>query len=387
MSTVRKEIGIGLVGYGFIGKVHTMGYLTLPFYYENAPYKVKLSGVASRSEDNRNRALFQAGYNFASEDYLELMERNDIDVIDCCTPNKLHKPVALAAMKAGKHIYCEKPLARNVAEALEMARLAKETGVKSKLAFHYRFVPAVMRAKQLIEEGALGEVFNFRAAYLHSGYIDPDRPMSWRLLKEESGGGALFDLGSHILDLMRFLLGDYEEVQANLETFIKERPAAGNPSQKLKVDVDDLVIMQVRMKNNSLGTIEASRVATGTNDELRFEIHGNRGAITFDLMEPNWLKFYDATEPGKPIGGRRGFKKIETVQRYPEEPVFPGPKFAIGWIRYHIASQHDLLASLVEDRAPLGATFEDGLRIQEVMAAAEKSAETGSWIKVEKNIL
>jgi predicted dehydrogenase len=380
----KSEIRIGLVGYGFIGKVHTLAYQSLPLMYDPFPVKIKLVGVCAASQASTQRGLEQGGYEFGTTDWRELVARDDIDVIDCCTPNFLHKEVLIGAMRGGKHVYCDKPLAMNLAEAREIVSVAQETGVQHQMTFNYRFSPAMMRAKQLVEEGFLGRVFSVRAAYLHAGYVDPDRPISWRLDASRGGGGALFDLGSHILDLVRFLLGDYESVHALTEIFIKERPLPGKPGVSMKVEVDDLALMTVRMANGAVGTVESSRLATGTNDELRLEIHGSEGALRFNLMDPNWLYVYDAREPGDPIGGRRGFKAIETVQRYPPPATLPGPKFAVGWMRNHIASQYDFISSLIEGR-PTSPDFVDGMKVQEVMEAGYVSARENRWVSLPLN--
>ena len=289
------------------------------------------------------------------------------------------------AIEAGKHVYCEKPLARDLKEARQIYETAKGSDRFHQMVFEYRYIPAIMRAKQLVEDGFLGRVFTFRGCYLHSGYIDPKRPISWRLTKQMSGGGALYDIGSHILDLVRFLLGEFDSVFALTETFIKERPLAERPEQTAQVDVDDWTLLAIRMRNGATGSVEASRVATGMNDELRLEIHGSLGAIRFNLMEPNWLEVYDVRDPEEPIGGMRGFKKIETVQRYPKPVVFPSPKFAIGWTRYHIASQYEFLRRLAEGE-PSSPDFSDGLAIQEVMEAGYLSAQRGSWVKLPLNL-
>ena len=364
-----RELGIGLVGYGFIGKIHTLGYKVLSLYYDPMPVKINLIGVCSGHKETALKAVTQAGYLFATTDYHELLERDDIHIIDCCTPNYLHKDILIDAMRAGKYVYCEKPLAINIEEAKEIVKVAKETKVLNQIAFQYRFIPAIMRAKQLIEEGFLGRVFHFKASYLHSGYTDPNRPMTWRLDKERSGGGALYDLGSHIIDLMYYLLGEYKEVRSFKETFIKERPRIESPKEKFPVLVDDYIILQVKMVNGALGTLEASRVATGSNDDLSFEIYGEKGSMRFHLMEPNWLYIYDATESGEPIGGRRGFKAIECTNKYPAPSSLPGPKFSIGWERFHIASQFNFISCIAEGKQP-SPSFEDGLYVQEVMEKA-----------------
>ncbi|MGQ9631602.1 MAG: Gfo/Idh/MocA family protein [bacterium] len=376
-----KEYGIGMVGYGFIGKVHTYAYKNLDLFYDPPPCRVKLVGVCTAHEDTAGKAIEQAGYEFATTDYRKLLARDDIHIVNCCTPNYLHKKILVDSLRAGKHIYCDKPLAMNLREAREIVEEAKAAGVVHQMTFEYRFIPAILRAKQLVDEGFLGDVFSFRSAYLHSGYIDPDRPMSWRLDKGMSGGGALFDLGSHVLDLIRFLLGDVAEVYATTKTFITERPVREGSPERAKVEVDDLVLMQIRMRNGALGTLEASRVATGTNDELRLEIHGSRGAIYFNHQDPNWLYVYDTRDKEGEYGGDRGFKRIEAVQRYPSPAALPGPKFAIGWMRFHLASQYDFLCNVV--RGKVGhPNLEDGCAVQEIMEAATLSADWGRWVSL-----
>ncbi len=374
------EIRIGLIGYGFIGKVHTLAYRSLPLIYDPMPAYVKLVGVSAASRESVQKAVDQAGYEFGTTDWRELIAREDIEVIDCCVPNHLHYEVVMAALRAGKHVYCDKPLAANLTQAREMLIEAQRSGVQHRMTFHLRFVPALMRAKQLVEEGFLGRVFSFRACYLHSGYIDPNRPMSWRL-EAAAGGGALVDMGSHVLDLLRYLLGEFAEVFAVTETFIKERPLPGQPNQRARVMVDDLAVLTLRTVSGAFGTVEASRLATGTNDEMRIEIHGELGALRFNLMDPNWLYVFDAREPEAPLGGNRGFKAIESVQRYPAPAVLPGPKFAVGWLRYHIASQFDFIASLAKGQ-PSPPDFEDGVRVQEVMEAAYISARERRWVSL-----
>jgi predicted dehydrogenase len=203
--------------------------------------------------------------------------------------------------------------------------------------------------------------------------------MSWRLDAEASGGGALHDLGSHVIDLMQHLAGGIRRVSACSKTFVTERPTP--EGGRAKVEVDDLTLMQVELEGGGLGTIESSRVATGTNDEMKFELHGDRGALRFNLMDPNWLHAYDHRDSTGPYGGDRGFKAIEAVQRYPAPAVLPGPKLSVGWMRTHVACLHHFVASIVEGR-PARPSLADGLTVQRVMAAAQESARTGRWIGV-----
>ncbi|MCL5986442.1 MAG: Gfo/Idh/MocA family oxidoreductase [Actinobacteria bacterium] len=378
----KKTLGVGMVGFGFIGKVHTYAYMTLPLFYDPAPARLKLVGVCSKPIADAQKGVEEIGYKFATEDYHDLLDCDDIDVINCCTPNNLHKDVVIDSLNAGKHVNCEKPLALNLTEAGEVLEVAQKSDRISQVTFEYRYIPAMMRAKQLLNEGFLGKIFNIRSCYLHSGYIDPTRPITWRLSKEVSGGGALYDLASHAIDLIRFLLGEYSRVSARLITFIKERPVAGKPGEFGRVEVDDMAQIQFEMVNGAIGTLEASRVATGANDELRLEVHGDKGAIKFNLMNPNWLEIYDVRDPDAPIGGLRGFKKIETVQRYPKPGGdFPSPKFSIGWMRYHVGSAFDFITNVVENRKP-DADMYAGYKVQEFMEACQISDREGRWVDI-----
>lgn len=375
---LQKKFGVGIVGYGFIGKMHTYAYRSIPFFYNPPPADIRLVGVCTSHEETAKEATQHGGFEFGTTNYHELLERDDINIINCCTPNNLHKDILIGSLKAGKHIYCDKPLAMSLDEARDILEATKNAKTVHQMTFQYRFVPAIMRAKQLIDEGLLGEIMSFRAAYLHSGYTDPNRPMSWRLNKKQGGAGALFDLGSHVLDLVRYLCGECEEIFATTQTFIKSRPASKGSNELLAVDVDDLALVQMKMKNGALGTMEASRIATGTNDDLRIEIHGREGALRFNLMEPNWLYVYDNRAKADPLGGIKGYTLVETVQRYPEPAVFPGPKFTIGWTRFHIACLYNFLSN-VEKEQPSTPTLFDGYKIQEIMEAALKSTITKKW--------
>jgi predicted dehydrogenase len=310
-------------------------------------------------------------------DFRRVVDDPRVDVVHVCTPNAAHREACVAALRAGKHVYCDKPLARDVAEAEEIVAAATAApDSRHQMTFQYRFLPATLRAKELMEAGFVGRLFGYRAAYLHAGYVEADRPMSWRLDAAAAGGGALFDLGSHILDLMRHLAGEAVRVAATLKTLIPERP--DGKGGVAKVAVDDLALIQVELAGGGLGTIEASRLATGTNDELRFEIHGDKGALRFNLMDPNWLHAYDHREATGPHGGERGFKAIEAVQRYPKPAALPGPKNAIGWMRAHIACLHHFVTCVAEGR-PAKPDFCDGLAVQRLMAAAQRASEAGRW--------
>ena len=375
-ASAAPELGVGIVGYGFIGKIHAFAHRALPLSYDPLPARTRLVGVCTRTEASGRKAQEQAGFAVATTDYQDLLARDDIDVIHCCTPNDAHHALLRDALRAGKHVYCDKPLTRTLAEAEEIAALARTTpGLVHRMTFNYRFVPALLRAKQLVDAGFLGTVFQFRAAYLHAGYVDPRRPLSWRLRKERSGGGALMDLGVHVFDLARHLLGEFAEVNAQLDTFVRERPDPTTGGTGI-VDVDDVALVRARTRSGAVGTIEATRLATGTQDELRLEIHGSRGALGFNLMDPNWLIVYDNTRPEAPLGGDRGPQRIECVARYPAPYALGATKNTVGWPQFHVHCLFDFIDSVARGE-PRGPSFEDGLAAQRFVAACQESAGRG----------
>ena len=286
-------------------------------------------------------------------------------------------------MEHGKHVYMDKPLCLSLDEAREMAACAAaHPECVTQMTFNNRFVPAILRAKELVDAGRLGDIFSARVCYLHAGYVDPNRPMSWRLDKTKTGrSGALFDLGSHVIDLTRHLLGEFAEVAHLAETFVKERPLRDEPSRKAPVEVDDISILAFRLESGGVGTIESSRVATGVQDELRFEAHGSKGAIRFNLMQPNYLEFYDATLPEGPYGAERGFKALECVGRYPKPAALPPPKATVGWERFHVHCLHNFVTHVVTG-TPASPDIRDGAKTQAIMEAALDASETGMWVKV-----
>lgn len=374
-----KEIGVGLIGYGVMGKAHTYGYKTLPLYYSNLPFKVKLAGVCSGHLENAQKAKEEMGYEFATDNIDDILSREDIQVVNICTPNCMHKDMIMKALKAGKHIYCDKPMVISSQESDEILQELEKTDVFTQVAFHNRFFPAMIRAKQIIEEGRLGKIFTFRAVYLHSGSVDPNKPIGWKQDKCMGGGGVLFDLGSHVLDLMYYLIGEYESIMAKTEVAYTKRPDKNG--SMIDIEAEDMAVMIARMQNGALGTIEASKVSTGTNDELRFEIHGQKGALKFNLMDPNWLEFYDNTLPDQGYGGFKGHTRIECVQRY-EKPggSFPSHKVSIGWLRGHVHCLYSFLTCVYEGREA-SPSFREAAYIQHVMEKVYESDRLGQWVR------
>jgi predicted dehydrogenase len=377
-----RTVGVGMVGYGFMGKTHTYAYKSLSMLYEPAPAKIKLVGVAVRSEDSQRLAIEQGGYEFATKSYCDLLVSDDIDVIDVCTPNNTHRDIVVDAIKAGKHVYVDKPLAVNLEQAREIVRVESEAEARGihrtrQMTQNYRFVPALMRAKEIIDEGRLGVVYTFNLRYLHSSLVDPNRPIAWRTDKELAGGGVLVDLGEHIIDLTRYLLGEFKRVCAHPVTIIKERPN-GLGGMRL-IETDDVTFMMAELENGAVGTLEASKVATGSNDEITIEIRGSKGSLAFNLMDPNWLKFYDNTKPSESLGGDKGYTHIESVHRYPKPAALPGPASTVGWMRFHIASIYEFVRRVAAGE-PGSPSLSDGLAAQQVIDACYRSE--GTWVAV-----
>jgi len=375
-----KQIGIGMVGYGGVARVHGMAYRAIPFHYGLPAGTVKIVGIADRNCDATEAAASELECEVCTTDYQELLGRPDVDVVDICVPNHMHEEIILAAAAAGKHIFCEKPLAMDVAQGRRIVDAVEKAGVKHQLNFNFRFYPAVSRARQLIEEGFLGRVFSFRGCFYRSSYINPDKPLSWRLSKSIAGGGALFDLGSHVIDLIYYLLGEFGSVQAVTDTLIKERPIAPGSKEKGPVDVDDIVLMQVRMANGALGEFEISRMGTGATNDMKIEIFGEKGALRFSAEEPSWLEVFDVRDSDQPAGGMSGFRKVQAVGRFEGHKV-PDWSMAPGFVTTFVESQYKFLKAVSDDTRP-APSFQEGLHIQEVMQATLLSSDEKRWVSI-----
>lgn len=368
-------MGVGIIGFGFIGKVHTYGYRNLPLFYDPLPLRTRLVGVAECDEAHAALALEQGGFEFATCDWRELIARDDIQVINICSPNSFHAEQVLAVLAAGKHLYCEKPLVVDPADAVRVAQALESYSGITQMTLEYRFFPATLRAKQLLEEGFVGNVLSFRTAYLHSGSVDASKPMGWKQLKSE-GGGVLQDLGSHVVDLTDWLIGPLAEVLTETRIVYPYRP--NQQGELVPVEADDQMLMLARTRGGATGTIEASKIATGAEDEMRFEIHGDQGALRFNSMQPNYLEAYDLRDPESPLGGTRGWNQIATVQRYDKPAGFPGPKFSLGWIRSHMHCLYTFVNALATGQQA-EPSLRRGLELHRMLALAEESAQSKTW--------
>jgi len=377
-----KKANVGIIGFGFMGKVRAYAHINLPLFYDPVPLEAPIVGVCNRTLSVAEKARKDFGFEFATSDFREITENPKIDIVHICTPNACHKEELLSAIAHNKHVYCDKPLVASYEEAGEVLKAMKDYEGIHQVAFQTPFFPATLRAKELVDEGFVGDVLSFRAAYLHSGSANPNAPLKWKLAKDVAGGGVMYDLGSHAIQIVRHLVGEFDQIFCDKKIAFADRPSFEDPLKRVPVESEDLVTMMVRTKGGALGTIEATKIATGTQDEIRFEIHGTRGALRFNSMQPNVLGVYDATASDAPIGGVQGWLQIDTVQRYPKPATgFPGPKFSIGWIRAHMACLYNFLQS-VADQTPASPDFYEGARIQEIMDAGYESAKKGAWVKL-----
>ncbi|MCY3912562.1 MAG: Gfo/Idh/MocA family oxidoreductase [Chloroflexi bacterium] len=378
------EIGVGVVGTGFMCQAHVNAFRTLPYMAYPPPARPRLRGVASRSLAGAQAAADRYGFERAHADWREMLADPSIQLVDNCGPNNIHAEVSIAALEAGKHVLCEKPMGRNAAESRQMRDAARRAAGKHMVAFNYRFVPAVRKARLLLEQGALGEIYHFRARYCQDWLADPEFPRAWRLQQALSGSGVLGDLGSHIVDLARFLVGEPTVVNARLKTFVSERPLPENPTERGPVDVDDAFVALVEFDNGAIGTLEATRFAVGHRNANMFEINGSKGSLRFNLERLNELEVHLCPDPSNPQPGFRSELVTEPGDPFIEWwwPV----GHIIGWEHTFVHEIHHLLDAIVNDYdvAPYGATFEDGWRCDVILEAITRSAaDGGSPIEIE----
>ena len=377
-----KALDVGIIGFGFIGKVHAYGYLTLPLFYESLAVRGRITHVCTSKMATAEQAKAQISADVATTNFRDITENPAIDVVHICSPNHLHKEALLSAMAHNKHIYCDKPLVSTMEEARAVLKALPHFTGTAQMTLQNRFFPASMRAKQLVDAGFLGQVLEFRVAYLHAGSANPQAPLKWKL-SAEAGGGVIADLASHVLDLAHFLLGDYASLLAATQVAYPDRPSAEEPGKRVKVEVEDCVMLLARMTCGAIGHLEATKIATGAEDELRFEIHGQKGALRFNSVAPHFLEAYDATAPATPTGGVQGWTAIATGQRFlAPASAFPGPKFSIGWLRAHVACLANFLQAIAEGTAGDPGLCQ-GAYVQYLMECARASARADAWVPCE----
>jgi len=380
----KKRINVGLIGYQFMGKAHSNAYRQVGRFFD-LPVEVHMHTICGRNEAAVKKAADVFGWTNYETDWRKVVANPEIDVIDVATPGNTHAEIAIAAAEAGKAVFCEKPIGNTLEEAKQMLDAVQKAGVPHAVFHNYRKAPAIALAKKLINDGRLGRFFHMRATYLQDWIVDPSFPLVWRLQKEVAGSGAHGDINAHIIDLGRYLLGDFEEVCGTLHTFIKERPIAGEVDDKLgarasdkmgHVTVDDAVMFLARFKNGALGTFEASRFAVGRKNYNRFEINGSGGSLVFNLERMNELEFYDNSAPTE----THGFTLIQATDG-------SHPYAGHYWPVAHIIGYGETFTNLLADAFTnmnagirIEPDFVDGYENQRILDAVERSHESRTWV-------
>jgi predicted dehydrogenase len=392
----QREIRVGMVGYAFMGAAHSQAWRTVNRFFD-LPVQARMVAICGRDATNVAAAAGRFGWDGHTTDWRELVTRDDIDVVDICTPGDSHGEIAIAALAAGKHVLCEKPLANTVDEARAMvaaAATARAAGARSMCGFNYRRVPAVTLMHDYVASGRLGVIRHVRAAYLQDWLVDPQFPLVWRLRKDRAGSGALGDIGAHIIDLTQYVTGQLiTGVSGIAETFVTERPlpvsssglaattnGGGDGLAYGPVTVDDAVLFTARLDGGAVATYEATRFATGHKNGMRVELNGSKGSVAFDLERLNELAYYDATRPGP----EQGFSRIlVTEAEHPYMSAWWPPGHVIGYEHSFTHEVRDFLAAVATGHDPQP-SFADALQVQLVLDAVARSTGNGSsWTPVE----
>jgi predicted dehydrogenase len=372
-------LGVGMVGYAFMGRAHSLAWNTVGRVFD-VPLRPRLAAICGRDKAATQAAADRFGWAAAETDWRALIARDDVQLIDISAPGDLHAPIAIAALEAGKHVLCEKPLANTLAEAEAMktaADAAYPGGARAMVGFNYRRVPALALARRLVANGRIGTLRHLRAVYLQDWLADPAAPMTWRMRAERAGSGALGDLGAHIVDLARYLTGDeITGVSAISATFVRERPLA-DASGSGTVTVDDAAVFAGRLGSGALASFEVTRYATGRKNGLRIELNGSRGSLAFDLERLNELEFFSvASDDGDTAGFRR---VLVTEATHPYLDAWWPPGHTLGWEHTFTHQARDLLTAIANGDQP-SPSFADGLAVQRVLHAVQTSAAKGnSW--------
>ena len=391
MGGSGTSLGVGMVGYAFMGAAHSQAWRTAHRFFD-LPLRPDMAVLCGRDAAAVEAAARKLGWRSVETDWKQLLSRDDVGLVDVCTPGDTHAEIAIAALDAGKHVLCEKPLANSVAEARAMvaaAERARAAGVRSMVGFNYRRVPAVSLARRLVAEGRIGQVRHVRAQYLQDWIVDPEFPLVWRLQAEKAGSGALGDIGAHIVDMAQFVIDDrLSGVSALTETFVKERPlpaaasglSASGGTERGPVTVDDAALFLGRFGGGAVASFEATRFATGRKNAIRLEVNGSAGSLAFDFESMNELWFYDGAEDPETAGFRR---ILVTEPTHPYAGAWWPPGHLLGYEHSFTHEVVDLITDLAADRDPTP-SFADGLQVQLVLDAVARSAAAGSgWQPVD----
>jgi predicted dehydrogenase len=368
---MSDSLNVAMIGYQFMGRAHSNAWRQAAHFFD-LPRNPVLKVVCGRNEAAVAEAARRFGFEEHSTDWESVVRRDDVDVVDICTPGDSHETIALAAAAAGKAILCEKPLANTLAEARRMLDAVSQSGITHMLCHNYRRAPAIQLARNMIEAGRIGRIRHYRGTYLQDWIVDPEFPRVWRLEKAKAGSGALGDIASHSIDLARFLVGEISEVSGLLETFVKERPLEDG-SGSAPVDVDDAALALLRFENGAIGTVEGTRFAPGRKNYNRFEINGSLGSLAFDLERMNELEVYEECGPDS------GFRSVlATDAAHPFVEAWWPPGHIIGYEHTFTHTVVDFVRAIASGEQPKPDFF-DGVRNQEVLDAIERSASSRSW--------
>jgi predicted dehydrogenase len=381
-----RTLRIGQVGHKWIGRAHTHAYTDLPVFFE-VDARIEKSILCS-NEESVFPVAERWGWTRAALDWREVVADPDVDIVVVAAPSAIHKAVSIEAAKNGKHVFCEKPLALTLEDAREMVKAVQDAGVTNMIGFNYRRVPALALARQMIQDGKLGEIRHFRGIYQQDWLVDPSFPLVWRLQKKDAGYGSHGDLGAHVIDTARFLVGDIAEIVCMQETFVHERPiatamdgfSAETSGEMGQVDVDDASAMMFRFRDrNALGYIEVTRYGAGHRNQNRIEINGSKGSIIFDMEQMNELLYYDTEDPGT----LQGYRRIQVGEAsHPYTANWWPAGHIIGFGDTFVNEAYDFVNAVLAGEQ-ITPDFVDGLKCQLVLDAADRSAKTGSWVKVE----
>jgi predicted dehydrogenase len=370
----ESPLRVGIIGFGYIGKVHAHCYQSIPHCFSNPKVEAQITAVL-RSGLGRDANLLKSLGSPLETTSMEAFLAQNLDLVDICTPNGLHQVQIRSALEKKLDIYCEKPLGLNLEQARNSENESINAGVLNHAAFTMRYIPAVQQAKSILSAGGLGEIFNFRIHYYHNSYMDPNRPMSWRLTKATSGGGSLNDLGIHMIDMVRHLLGEVDWVKCSTKTFITQRPVTAGSTKMATVDVDDWALCIMGLRNHAVGSIEVTRMSGGMGDSCRIEIFGSQGNLEVDYSEPANVKYYDQRRKQYQLGSQDF--PIPSGER-PISELLPQHKFSLGWFMdEHFASIYDFLLD-IRERKESFVNFETAVKAQEILEASYLSADRNS---------
>ncbi|HAQ20528.1 MAG TPA: dehydrogenase [Prolixibacteraceae bacterium] len=373
---MKKEFNIGIVGAQFMGRVHTNAWFDVAQFYD-LPFKVIMKAACDIDPASEQNFAVRLGWQSFETSWEKLIEREDIDIVDICTPNNSHMPIAVAAAKNGKHVICEKPIAMDTTEAKQMLEAAEVSGVNHMVAFNYRRIPAIALAKKMIDEGKLGKIHHFNAVYYQDWLVDPEFPWVWRHDIKLAGSGAHGDMNAHTVDLARFLVGDIESVCGEEKVFIKERKKPGTKKAGI-VTADDAACFLARFENGALGNFIATRFATGKKNFLRLEIFGSKGSLIFNLERLNELEYYSRDDHS----AEHGFRNIlVTENEHPYINRWWPPGHTIGWEHTFIHEIGDFLTAIANN-VKITPDFYDGYKCQLVLDAVMKSSKFRKWIDI-----